>query len=34
MVAAVFAAGARVLLAKRRETGLFAGLWEPPMVEA
>jgi A/G-specific adenine glycosylase len=25
--------GARVLLARRRQGGLFGGLWEPPMVE-
>lgn len=25
--------GSRVLLARRQEGGLFAGLWEPPMVE-
>jgi A/G-specific adenine glycosylase len=34
MVAAVLSAGARVLLARRHEAGLFGGLWEPPMVEA
>lgn len=33
-VAAVVRAGARVLLARRSEGGLFGGLWEPPMVEA
>jgi A/G-specific adenine glycosylase len=34
LVAAVFSAGAKVLLAKRSGDGLFGGLWEPPMVEA
>jgi A/G-specific adenine glycosylase len=33
-VAAVVASGALVLLGRRREDGLFGGLWEPPMVEA
>ena len=34
MVAAVLRSGPRVLLARRKEGGLFGGLWEPPMVEA
>src|SRR5262249_55138337 len=33
MVAAVVRSGAKVLFARRREGGLFGGLWEPPMVE-
>jgi A/G-specific adenine glycosylase len=32
-VAAVIVDGGLVLLARRREGGLFGGLWEPPMVE-
>ena len=34
MIAAVLRRGPRVLLARRKEGGLFGGLWEPPMVEA
>jgi A/G-specific adenine glycosylase len=33
-VAVVIADGGLVLFARRREGGLFGGLWEPPMVEA
>jgi A/G-specific adenine glycosylase len=33
LVALVSRRGARVLLGRRREAGLFGGLWEPPMVE-
>ncbi len=33
MVAALAFGGAGVLLARRPEAGLFAGLWEPPMIE-
>jgi A/G-specific adenine glycosylase len=33
MVALVSRRGARVLMGRRREGGLFGGLWEPPMVE-
>jgi A/G-specific adenine glycosylase len=33
MVALVSRRGQEVLLGRRREGGLFAGLWEPPMVE-
>jgi A/G-specific adenine glycosylase len=33
MVAMVSSRGSRVLLGRRHERGLFAGLWEPPMVE-
>jgi A/G-specific adenine glycosylase len=33
-VAVVIADGDLVLFARRREGGLFGGLWEPPMVEA
>ena len=34
MVALVATRGDSVLLARRMETGLFGGLWEPPMAEA
>ena len=34
VVAAVIRHGGRVWLARRVESGLFGGLWEPPMVEA
>jgi A/G-specific adenine glycosylase len=34
MVAAVIESEGRVLFARRKEGGLFGGLWEPPMVEA
>jgi A/G-specific adenine glycosylase len=33
VVALVARRGARLLLGRRREEGLFGGLWEPPMVE-
>jgi A/G-specific adenine glycosylase len=33
LVALVSRRGARVLLGRRKEAGLFGGLWEPPMVE-
>lgn len=33
MVALVSRRGAQVLMGRRREGGLFGGLWEPPMVE-
>jgi A/G-specific adenine glycosylase len=34
MVAAVVWHGGRVLLARRSPSGLFGGLWEPPLIEA
>jgi A/G-specific adenine glycosylase len=34
LTCAVLVKGARVLLGQRARAGLFAGLWEPPMVEA
>jgi A/G-specific adenine glycosylase len=34
MVAAVIRRGDEVLFARRKEGGLFGGLWEPPMLEA